>query len=48
MGLGLRLLVKDIFTARLDWGIPLNDFENNIDTLQGDGLYFSLEFKPFK
>ena len=48
VGLGLRLLVNDIFTARLDWGIPLNDFDNSIDSLQADGLYFSLELRPFK
>ena len=48
VGVGLRVFVNDRFTARLDWGIPLNDFENSIDTLQSDGLYFSVEFQPFK
>ena len=47
VGLALRLLVDDKFTARLDWGIPLNEFDNSIDSLQADGLYFSLELKPF-
>ena len=47
VGVGLRLLVDDWFSARLDYGIPLNDFDNSIDSLQADGLYFSLELKPF-
>ena len=47
VGLAVRLLVNDKFTARLDWGIPLNNFDNVIDSLQGDGIYFSFELKPF-
>lgn len=46
-GVGLRLLVNDIFSARVDWGIPLTDFDDNNDTLQSDGIYFSFELKPF-
>jgi hemolysin activation/secretion protein len=47
-GIGLRLLVNDIFTARLDWGIPLTDLEDSYNNLQSDGVYFSFELKPFK
>lgn len=47
IGLGLRLSINEIFNARLDWGIPLADFDDNNDTLQSDGIYFSLELKPF-
>ena len=46
-GVGLRLQVSDYFTARIDWGIPLVDIETNGDTLQEDGVYFSLELQPF-
>ena len=47
VGLGVRLLVNEQFTARLDWGCPLNTLEDNIDSLQRDGFYFSLEWNPF-
>ena len=47
LGIGLRLQVNDYFAARLDWGIPLVDFDTNGDTLQEDGVYFSVELKPF-
>ena len=47
VGVGLRLQISDDFAARLDWGIPLVDLENEGDTLQEDGVYFSLELKPF-
>ncbi len=46
-GVGLRLQVNDYFAAGLDWGIPLVDLENNGDSLQEDGVYFSLELQPF-
>ena len=47
VGVGLRLEVRDDFAARLDWGIPLVDKSNNGNTLQEEGIYFSVEFKPF-
>ncbi|VEP15473.1 Surface antigen (D15) [Hyella patelloides LEGE 07179] len=47
VGVGLRLQVNDIFAARLDWGIPLVDLETEGDSLQEDGVYFSVELKPF-
>ena len=47
LGLGLRLDIFDTLNARLDYGIPLVDVEDNDDTLQEQGIYFSLEFLPF-
>jgi hemolysin activation/secretion protein len=47
VGLGLRLLVGTNFTARLDWGIPLVELESSGDTLQENGLYFTIEYSPF-
>lgn len=47
IGAGLRLQVSDFFAARLDWGIPLIDIENEGDSLQEDGVYFAIELKPF-
>lgn len=46
-GIGLRLQISDYFASRLDWGIPLIDVDKEGDSLQEDGIYFSLEFKPF-
>lgn len=46
-GIGLRLQVSDYFAARLDWGIPLIDLEIDGDSLQENGVYFSLELQPF-
>ncbi|MGB7445016.1 MAG: ShlB/FhaC/HecB family hemolysin secretion/activation protein [Coleofasciculaceae cyanobacterium] len=47
VGLGLRLPIGDNFTARLDWGIPLVDIESRKDTLQENGIYFSIQYQPF-
>ena len=47
VGIGLRLQVSDEFAARLDWGIPLVDLDDTGNSLQEDGVYFSLEFQPF-
>jgi hemolysin activation/secretion protein len=47
LGLGLQLLLGDTLAARVDWGIPLiqdTGFQEN--SLQDQGIYFSLEFKP--
>lgn len=46
-GIGLRLQIGDYFASRLDWGIPLVDLETEGDSLQENGVYFSLEVKPF-
>ncbi|BAQ65242.1 ShlB/FhaC/HecB family hemolysin secretion/activation protein [Geminocystis sp. NIES-3709] len=47
VGLGLKLLVSDVFSARIDYGIPLINLEEDNNTLQGDGVYFSFELIPF-
>ncbi|MEL6929919.1 MAG: ShlB/FhaC/HecB family hemolysin secretion/activation protein [Cyanobacteria bacterium J06600_6] len=49
VGLGLQLSLDNIFTARIDWGIPLvtdKGFQSN--SLQDNGVYFSLQLQPFK
>jgi hemolysin activation/secretion protein len=46
IGLGL-LWRQDNFSARLDWGIPLVNVEGRDKTWQENGLYFSLEYRPF-
>ena len=47
VGLGLRLQYSDRLTARLDWGIPLTDINGAKNTLQENGLYFSIVVNPF-
>ena len=47
VGLGLRWLQGDRFSARLDWGIPLISAESDGRSLQEDGVYFSLFYNPF-
>ncbi|MEL7075495.1 MAG: ShlB/FhaC/HecB family hemolysin secretion/activation protein [Cyanobacteria bacterium J06582_2] len=47
LGVGLRLDILETLNARLDYGIPLVDVEDNDDTLQEQGIYFSLELSPF-
>lgn len=47
LGLGLQWQTGDTFNARIDYGIPLLDVENNNNTLQEDGVYFSVNYSPF-
>jgi hemolysin activation/secretion protein len=47
VGMGLRLQVSDKLTARFEWGIPLIDDNSEGNTLQEDGLYFSVIYNPF-
>ncbi|MEM8831587.1 MAG: ShlB/FhaC/HecB family hemolysin secretion/activation protein [Cyanobacteria bacterium P01_G01_bin.19] len=47
VGLGLNLAMGDRFNARLDWGIPLTDIETEGDSLQEDGVHFSLDYDFF-
>ena len=47
VGIGIRFLASDYLTARLDWGIPLIDLEDSGNTLQENGIYFSIELRPF-
>lgn len=47
LGLGVRWLISRSFAFRLDYGIPLMDIENRGNSLQDNGIYFSLRYQPF-
>jgi hemolysin activation/secretion protein len=47
LGLGLQWQQGDRITARLDWGIPLISVDSEDDTLQENGVYFSITINPF-
>ncbi|GFE71055.1 ShlB/FhaC/HecB family hemolysin secretion/activation protein [Chroococcus sp. FPU101] len=47
VGLGLRLLIGNNFTAQLDWGIPLVDLDYPVNSLQDNGLHFSIQYRLF-
>ncbi len=44
IGVGLNFSTGTNFNARLDWGIPLVDVKTEGDSLQEDGIYFSLDY----
>ncbi|MEM9275748.1 MAG: ShlB/FhaC/HecB family hemolysin secretion/activation protein [Cyanobacteria bacterium P01_F01_bin.143] len=46
-GLGLRLDIKDDLVIRLDWGVPFSEIETAGESLQENGLYFSVKTKAF-
>ena len=46
-GLGLRLQLEDDLSARFDWGIPFVSVSGDKDSLQENGLYFSIIANPF-
>ena len=46
-GIGLRIQTSDRFAARLDYGIPLVDLDSEGDSLQEEGVYFSIELQAF-
>jgi len=46
-GLGLRWQIGSRFLARLDWGIPLIPVDRQGDSLQDNGIYFSIRVQPF-
>lgn len=46
-GLGLRWELGSRFWARLDWGIPLISVDKQGDSLQDNGLHFSIGLQPF-
>ncbi|MGP1371849.1 MAG: ShlB/FhaC/HecB family hemolysin secretion/activation protein [Almyronema sp.] len=46
VGLGLQWQMGDRFSARLDWGIPLVEVNAKGDSLQDNGLYFSINWNP--
>lgn len=47
IGIGLLWQMGDRLTARLDWGIPLIDANFEKNTLQEQGLYFSIRYTAF-
>jgi hemolysin activation/secretion protein len=47
VGLGLQLVQGNLFTIRVDWGIPLVGVNSEKRTLQENGIYFSITSQPF-
>jgi hemolysin activation/secretion protein len=47
VGLSLRWQWNPMFSARLDWGVPLIPIPNPGNALQDRGLVFSIRFQPF-
>ena len=47
LGLGLQWQMGDTLNARIEYGIPLTDVEDSGNTLQEDGVYFSVNYSPF-
>jgi hemolysin activation/secretion protein len=45
-GIGL-LWRQNNLSARLDWGIPLTSFSSSGETLQENGIHFSVIYSPF-
>ena len=45
VGIGFKATVGDNLTARIDWGIPLVELDSVGDSLQENGIYFSLQTK---
>jgi len=46
-GLGLQMSWGDLLDARIEWGVPLIDVESSDRTWQENGIYFSVNFRPF-
>ena len=44
VGIGLNFSAGNGFNARLDWGIPLVDVDNQGVSLQEDGIYFTINW----
>jgi len=47
VGLGLLWQLDPYVSARLDWGIPLISVSDGGDSLQDNGISFSIQFQPF-
>ncbi|MCG6136871.1 MAG: ShlB/FhaC/HecB family hemolysin secretion/activation protein [Nostoc sp. LLA-1] len=47
VGLGLRWLQGNNFTAAIEWGIPLVSVDTQGNTWQENGLYFFVQYNPF-
>lgn len=46
-GIGLRWQFDPYFSARLDWGFPLISVDKQGETLQDNGIFFSIRLQPF-
>ncbi|MGA7937328.1 MAG: ShlB/FhaC/HecB family hemolysin secretion/activation protein [Kovacikia sp.] len=46
-GVGLRWQRDPLISFRLDWGFPLTSFDRQGNTLQDNGIYFSIRIQPF-
>jgi hemolysin activation/secretion protein len=46
-GVGLQWQMGNSLNARFDWGIPLVDIRSGKNSLQEQGLYFSINYSPF-
>jgi hemolysin activation/secretion protein len=47
VGVGLQWQMGNSLTARLDWGVPLTDVNQEGNTWQDNGVYFSIVYSPF-
>jgi hemolysin activation/secretion protein len=47
LGVGLNFSMGTNFNARLDWGIPLTSVDAENNSLQEDGIYFSIDSNFF-
>ncbi|HIK19417.1 MAG TPA: BamA/TamA family outer membrane protein [Leptolyngbyaceae cyanobacterium M33_DOE_097] len=47
LGVGLLWQMGDRLSARFDWGIPLIDVDTDNNSLQEQGLYFSIRYTAF-
>ena len=47
IGTGLLLTINENLTTRFDWGIPLISIDSDEDSLQENGLYFSIGISFF-
>ena len=45
IGTGLQFSFNDSLDSRIDWGIPLVDPDTDSDTLQENGIHFSVRYK---
>lgn len=47
LGLGMRWLIRRDLILQLDYGMPLTKIQDRGDSLQDNGLYFSLQYQLF-
>jgi hemolysin activation/secretion protein len=47
LGLGLRWAIRRDLFFRLDYGIPLIKVDDRDNSLQSEGIYFSIRYQPF-